>query len=554
MKDNLVITQVQANHVYNIVDEILSNLPDKALQELLGGYNNDIEELFRELEQQVIVTMNFPKKLDTERLEYLDAFTKHIDLELRKLSYNYFKTVVLPKFRQEWRNIEWGNLVQLYPWSGYICQRGSGKSFEFTYAWPLWRLYSYDTPKPYTRESIDNANRKETCIITAESKLARLHLAKINEEIKTNDILQEKLNPNGKATLAAESISTETGSLIHLRTKGSFIRGLHVGGTAVDDFLDESDMYSKEQRDKTHETFYAEIKNIVEPGGFLLVSGTPFHERDLYYDLKNDPMFVVFEYPGVMPDGRLLAPDRFTYDLLKEKKKADGSLVFAREILVSPISDDTSIFPWDFLKRAFIGMENYRIVQNIDSYPMKLSRVVIGCDFATSGAIGADYTVYTIWGKDSQGNYYLLYMWRKRGASHNEQIEQIVALNQRFKPNKIICEANGFQGILADLARQRGIRNIEEFTTTAGNKKDLYLGLPSLSAMFERGQIKMPYFDNEETRNTVNTICGEFNSITFNQDKGTLESSLGHDDTAMSSFMAINDLRENNVEFKAYMV
>ena len=45
-------------------------------------------------------------------------------------------------------------------------------------------------------------------------------------------------------------------------------------------------------------------------------------------------------------------------------------------------------------------------------------------------------------------------------------------------------------------------------------------------------------------------IFGEFNSVAFRSDKGTLESISGHDDTVSSSFMAINKLRESTVMIK----
>ena len=54
----------------------------------------------------------------------------------------------------------------------------------------------------------------------------------------------------------------------------------------------------------------------------------------------------------------------------------------------------------------------------------------------------------------------------------------------------------------------------------------------------------MPY-GNDDTRKLVDIMFGEFNSIAFNSKKGTLESASGHDDICMSSFMAIQDLREN---------
>ena len=312
-----------------------------------------------------------------------------------------------------------------------------------------------------------------------------------------------------------------------------------------DDLPDESSIYSLEQREKLIDLFNGTISPIVEPYGYNLVDGTPYQENDLYAKLKEDPKFKVFEYPAVFPDGRLLAPDRFTFKKLMEEKQSLGTMVFSREYLVVPISDDSTIFPWEILMRSTYGMEKYMLVNNIESFPIKLAKVVIGCDFAVSGNVGADYTCYSVWGKDLLGNYYLLYIYREKGLSHNEQLNKIMQLDRSFKPSEIVVENNGFQSILADMARQQGIRNITPFTTTAGNKKDLRTGWVSLAALFERGAIKCPW--HTDSRKQVEQMFGEFNSIAFRPDKGTLESISGHDDTVSSAFMAINKLREGTI-------
>lgn len=420
-------------------------------------------------------------------------------------------------------------------------------SYEGCFAFILWRLYSYDRPTTFLRDSIDNKNRKETCMITNNETLGKKHIAMIISEIEQNDILREKLNRNGKAKLAATSITTETDSILHLRSKDSMIRGLHVGAVVCDDLPDESSLYSQEQREKLHEVFYGSITPIVEPFGYLCVLGTPYSATDIYGDLKKDGRFRVFEYPAVFPNGQLLAPDRLTFKRLTEERKSLGTLVFNREYLVVPIADTSTIFPYEFLKRSIRGMEHISFANDIESYPIKLVRVVVGCDFAISGNVGADYTVYTVWGMDAHGLIYLINIFREQGASHDLQVNKLIEFNARYKPNKSVCESNGFQRILAGMAKERGLVNVEEFITTEGNKKDLKSGLPSLSAFFESARLRVPYGD-ENTRKLVDTMFGEFNSIAFNSKKGTLESVCGHDDICMSSFMAIQDLRENNVQ------
>lgn len=544
-----ILTNNQLTYLYNAVDNIIERLPEKALNQLLEGYGNDVDTMLREMVHQSEKALYLGRTMDSESLSYVDNVKASMDNTLKILSLNYFITTMLPKFRLGWRNIEWGNLTQLYPWSCYLCARASGKSFQWSYAFILWRLWSYTRPTAYRQDTTDNANRKETCYITNTFTLAKVQIAKVTEEIEANDLIKEKLNPYNKASIGETAIKTETGSTLHVRGKDSMIRGLHVGACLCDDMPDESSLYSDEQREKLKELLKGTIEPIVEPYGYFLVTGTPYSSapNELYQVLKADKRFYCFEYPILFPDGRPLAPDRYTFEQILAKKEELGTIVFNREYLVVPISDTSTIFPYEYLMRSIIGMETIRFASSIDDFPFKLTRVHIGVDFAVSGNIGADYTVYSVWGKDAMDNYYLLYYYRKRGMSHNEQVDKIVQLDRLFHPNKIRCEANGFQSILSGLAKERGLKNIEPFTTTEGNKKDLYTGLPSLSAMFERGQIKCPYAIGE-TRQAVDLMFGEFSSITFRSDNGKLEAASGHDDIALSSFLSINSLREDDKE------
>lgn len=544
-----ILTNNQLTYLYNAVDNIIERLPERALNQLLEGYGNDVDTMLREMVHQSEKALYLGRTLDSESLSYVDNVKASMDNTLKILSLNYFITTMLPKFRLGWRNIEWGNLTQLYPWSCYLCARASGKSYQWSYAFILWRLWSYTRPTAYRQDTTDNANRKETCYITNTFTLAKVQIAKVTEEIEANDLIKEKLNPYNKASIGETAIKTETGSTLHVRGKDSMIRGLHVGACLCDDMPDESSLYSDEQREKLKELLKGTIEPIVEPYGYFLVTGTPYSSapNELYQVLKADKRFYCFEYPILFPDGRPLAPDRYTFEQILDKKEELGTIVFNREYLVVPISDTSTIFPYEYLMRSIIGMETIRFASSIDDFPFKLTRVHIGVDFAVSGNIGADYTVYSVWGKDAMDNYYLLYYYRKRGMSHNEQVDKIVQLDRLFHPNKIRCEANGFQSILSGLAKERGLKNIEPFTTTEGNKKDLYTGLPSLSAMFERGQIKCPYAMGE-TRQAVDLMFGEFSSITFRSDNGKLEAASGHDDVVMANFLAINSLREDDKE------
>lgn len=544
---NITLTSLQERRLFDTVETIISKLPTKAIDELMTGYMGDIDALIHSMMMSAEKAMFIGKTIDSESLDYLDNLKASMDSQLKKMSFNYFCTTVLSNFRMNWRNLEQGSLMQLYPWSSYLASRGSGKSYQYCYAFPLWRLYGYDVPHSWDdpRYMVFNNNYKETSLISSSIQLCKAHMTKIINEIDNNEIIKEKLNPNNRAKIGEMGVQTETGAIIHIRGASSAIRGLHTGACVVDDMPDESSLYSEEARQKLKELIKGTIEPTVEPFGYFIISGTPFSnaESDLYKVIKSDKRFKCFEYPIIFPDGRPLAPDRYTFEDLMRKKEELGTTVFAREYLVIPIDDSSSIFPYDILKRTTIGMENVDYATTVDNFPIKMTRVVIGVDFAISGNIGADFTVYSVVGMDAMKNYYLIYYERLKGASHNEQVDKIVVLDQMFRSNKVVCESNGFQSILAGLARERGLMNIDTFTTTEGNKKDLHNGWASLAALFERGQFKVPYKAGT-TKEKTDYLFSEFSSITFRSDKGKLEAGSGHDDCVSSIFIAYQSLKE----------
>lgn len=544
-------------NIINYAQDIFSNLDDNALLQLMGGYESDFDKICDDVLIEVDRVVNCDQDaVNGDNLCNLEDVELCIHERLKTINYNYFKTTCLPEFTQGWRNLEWGNMVQLYSHLNIEAARSSGKSHEFSFAFPLWKMYGYQRPNIITKQTNDNKMRKYGCIISNKQDISFKFIKKIIEEIKINDVLAERLKPDNKTegNLGTTEIRAKNGAIVAPYSLDSSIRSQHPGWVSVDDFLDKSAIYSSDRRATFNEEFFAAIMPALEPNpaAQIVCVGTPFSDApdDLYNKLKADTRFKQFIYPAIFPDGRLLAPDRYTFDKLMQEKNTLGSIVFAREYLVVPVSDGSTIFPWEFLERSTVGMENIRYVDNIESFPIKLTRIITACDFAISGNVGADFCAFITMGTDSMGNIYKLNIWHKSGASHNEMVSQIISINQRFKPNKIIVETNGFQLVMAQLAKARGLKNISEFTT-GDIKKDLYKGIPALGAAYERGQIRTPYKEGE-TRELSNKLFNELNSITFN-DKGKLEAASGHDDLAMAEWMGFMELQFNNNVFKAYM-
>ena len=278
------------------------------------------------------------------------------------------------------------------------------------------------------------------------------------------------------------------------------------------------------------------------PGGQIIVVGTPFHASDLYGDLKSksktatgsDKGWFMIEYPAIFPDGRILWPQRWSFADLMEKRTTQGNIIFSRENLCRPITNESSIFPLKILERALVRMENYTLVRNRDDFPIKFNKVVVGCDFAISSNVGADYAVFTVWGVDDEsGERWLLHFYREKGKTFHEQMQVLKAINVRFRPDTIVMEQNTFQQIFVQESDKQGLPVVGH--TTGIDKYDLKTGWPGLAIDFERGKIHIPIGD-KWSQDVKDLIFSDLGSVAFT-DHG-LESVGEHDDISSSFWLA----------------
>jgi hypothetical protein len=365
-------------------------------------------------------------------------------------------------------------------------------------------------------------------------------LAILRESIQDNDILNDRLFD--KTNWSKTDITCKNRARLTVKGFGSAVRGAHPGWIIIDDGLKDNVIYSAQQRQKSIDYFHAVIMNMVVPGGAVRVVGTPFHNQDLYGDLKTKQNWRVFEYPAIYPDGRILWENRWSYDDLMDKRQSQGNLIFSRELLCRPITSDSTIFPIEILNTAFFRMENYTLVTSRDNFPVKFSKVVTGCDFAISSSVGADYSVFLTWGIDDSENMWLLNAYRAKGATYAQQIAVLKNINASFRPDLMLLEQNQMQQIFVQEAERQGLPVIGH--TTTGKKNDMRQGLPSLAIMFERGKFKIPVGD-QRSKDFADQLTLEFTSIAFT-DKG-LQSTDGHDDISMCCWISVEAARKATI-------
>lgn len=529
----------------NIADEIIDGMDNRGILELMEGSSGDIDWVIDNLMKdiyQVIYTgdpnIDFSPK-------YTERLSTSIEEVLRTKNLTYFITSVIPDFQLSWHHIEWGDLVLKHNKLCINAARDHGKSYYFSNAYCAWKLYSYSKTNKNifsSRPTKSNSNRGYLFSFSLQQSVDLIDILK--GTIESNDILRERLFPETRniGAWAKTDIICKNGSRLTCKGFGSSVRGAHPYWIVVDDPLKDNMLYSSLQRQKSIDYFHSVIMNMLVPGGQIIVVGTPFHSSDLYGDLKSKSCFnsgnkndwFVIEYPAIFPDGRILWSQRWSFSDLMEKRSSQGNIIFSRENLCRPITNEASIFPLKILERSLLRMENYCLVNNRNDFPIKFNKVIIGCDFAISANVGSDYTVFTTWGvEDETGERWLLNLYRDKGKTFHEQMQILKGLNIKFRPDTIIMEQNTFQQIFVQESDKQGLPVVGH--TTGIDKYNLKTGWPGLALDFERGKIHIPIGD-KYSEDIKDLIFLDLGSVAFT-DKG-LESVGEHDDISSSFWLA----------------
>ena len=405
-------------------------------------------------------------------------------------------------------------------------------SYFYSNAYLAWKLYRY---KPYvnkfSRKDLSLSKRGFLFSFSQQQAVDLLEILK--NTIEDYDGIRERLLPKSRNEgWGKTDITCANGARLTTKGFGSSVRGAHPGYIMVDDGLKDNVIYSKTQRQKSIEYFHAVIMNMIVPGGQVGVVGTPFHANDLYGDLKSKSGWHVREYPAIFPDGTILWRERWGFEELLEKRETQGNLIFSRENLVKPVTNESTIFPMDVIERSYVGMQSVNFVNNREAYKIKFDRVVTAIDFSISSNVGADYTVMITAGVDEKDDIYLMNITRFKGKKFSEQMAAMRNININFRPDVMVLEQNVFQQIFVHQGAEEGLPVVGH--TTGTNKYDLKAGLPSVALLYEMGKIKCPR-GNDFDKDMGDLLASELSSVTWT-DKG-LEGVGEHDDCAMSLWL-----------------
>lgn len=430
---------------------------------------------------------------------------------------------------------EWDHLLTTYDRLCILAPRDHGKTFFWDFAVPIWKALTQPNGSGF--------------IFSATQEQASRILGDIRHEIETNPRLRW-LVPARKDKWSETRVRLSNGHQIYARGFGTKVRGAHPTWIVVDDGLNDETAYSNVTREKQIDYFYTAITNMIVPGGQIIVVGTPFHQADLYSDLKKNPEYEFVRYRAInrRSDGSEYAlwPERYPLDRLEKRRSEIGVVRFTREFECDPIADDMSLFPSWLFKGSPVEQPTVKLGAPKEFWNELGITPFMGVDFAMSSTVGADYTVIWTMGTDLNGNRWIMDIQREKGLGFQEQLSLILGTSRRYEPALVFIEANQMQRIFGDELIRTTDLPIKKFTTTAQNKNALDKGVPSLRVLLENQKFRIPRGDRRSVELTDIWVA-EMRAFTWAD--GKLQSVGTHDDTVMGCWICDQAIRQGAFEY-----
>lgn len=213
-----------------------------------------------------------------------------------------------------------------------------------------------------------------------------------------------------------------TAQLVGMGMGGS-LTGKHFDRIFTDDIVNVQDRISKAERDRT-KLIYQELRNIINRGGRIYNTGTPWHKEDAFTLMPNPEKW-----------------DCYSTGLIDEKELAE-----IKEKMIA------SLFSVNY-ELCHVAAEDVIFTDpRTGGDPALVEQGESHIDAAYGGE---DYTAFTICRKVSDTYYIYGRLWKK----HVDDVEdEIIKLHRSFNAGRIHCEDNGDKGYLAKDLRQKDMR------------------------------------------------------------------------------------------------
>lgn len=285
-------------------------------------------------------------------------------------------------------------------------------------------------------------------------------------------------------------LNPETGhkTWIEVKGAGQSIRGIVVEGNRcskilMDDFEDENNTSTKDQREKVQNWITAQIMPSLDPKtGHILADGTIVHYDSWLCNLwqkneeaKRDGRDYSWKvvYHQVKEGGVPIWPERFTEDYIKEIENSYVELgkinLFYQEYYNIPFNIDDAHFQKDQIN-YFDGELYYSNDDNVHILRTGGQEKVVDCIVAydPSSGMSSDFTGKVVLLTDKEGKRYI-HFGDRRKFKPDELIADIFATDKDLKPRLTILEEEAM-AIIYDFWLKSEMRKKQQFVRLLGEK------------------------------------------------------------------------------------
>lgn len=386
-----------------------------------------------------------------------------LELEISRNSFKYFCKFILNQ-KLGAMHEEWIDLIENSNRNiALIAPRGHFKTSILSVAYPLWHLYRpHKKPQQILIQS---------STLQQSSEIMRL----IKRQLEQSPVLSELLMPENlhDTTWSQKTIIAKGEHMISSITYGDTVKGFHPNLSILDDVL----RTETTNVDEAKKIFYDAVFPITQDKPITeakqIVVGTPISYADLLMELehkylycpvcKTSPAiidgkchvctyvsaFKVMHYSAIKTDeaGKWLAPtfpEHYTLEQLKNIRENVSSLSWSRNFLCKPMSDSSSVFPYEMVLKPAIELhKEVTRYERKDEGQEKVLSKYLGIDVAMGDSSGADYTVFIGLDKEEGKPLVLSYFERRKGMSSTELISRTEQLHELNNYARIAIEKIG---------------------------------------------------------------------------------------------------------------
>ena len=312
--------------------------------------------------------------------------------------------------------------------------RDHGKSFVFSYAWPLFNIQKI-------KEGMQPEN---IALISYSEDQAKKNLARVRKAIDSKHELNW-LYPKSKAYVWESSmLNMSNDCTLETFGFGSSVRGGHYHRIIVDD--PTKDHFSMDL-DEQENFFFGVIIPALRKGGQLVVTGNPVAKKDLLAKLESNAEFKTFFYPALNSLDEPLWPEQYAKEDIEARRRQIPIHIFLREYMLKRVSAADAKFKQDWI--------HYYESKDLEK---KALYKIMTIDPAISP--GGDALAAVVTGTDTKDNTFVLERMAFRGQ-FQQGIDLLCDLMQRHSPQEIGFETFSFQKMykiwLEDAMKRRDI-------------------------------------------------------------------------------------------------